>query len=165
MTIVRSTIMRGVALAAAWGILTRGDPRGLWFGAIVVALALVVGGQFAPPGHTTLRPLGLARFVAAFLYGSVRGGLDVARRALMPRPALAPTVITYASRLDDELARRVFGWALNLMPGTLILDRDGVRFDIHVLVDPAARRRELERLERRVADALGVALATTSTAA
>ena len=46
----------------------------------------------------------------------------------------------------------------SLLPGTLIAGLDGDRLEVHVLDQRGDFRRELEALERRVADLFGASL-------
>jgi multicomponent Na+:H+ antiporter subunit E len=153
--------VRAAVLAAGWLILTAGARDGLGYGAAVVLLALLVSVGLGPPARTAWRPLGLLRFAGFFLHSSLRGGVDVARRALSPRRAISPQVTSYRTRLPAGAARDLFNAALSLMPGTLSVDRDGPALQVHVLAATADEtRRSLARLEDRIAGGLGVSLAS-----
>lgn len=152
----RGILVRTSLLAAGWWILAAGDPRALGFGVPVVLAALVASLALPSPASPGWRALGLLRFAWVFITGSVRGGIDVARRALARRVRIAPEIIAYTLRLPEGPARSLFVGTVNLMPGTVSLAVDGRRLRIHALAgDFPALARQFELLERRVAGALG----------
>ena len=156
----RSALRRTAVLALGWWALTEGDTAALVFGVPVVLCAVAGSIAVGPSRAPRWRPLGLARFALHFLVESLRGGLDVARRALSPRMPLAPAVVHYRTRLPAGTARDLFAGAISLMPGTLSMRAGEAELELHVLVDRgAAGQRELARLEQRVAGALGLRLA------
>ena len=153
----RGAIQRALLLTGGWWALVEGDPSGFAFGVPVIAAATLASLALGPPHAPNWRPLGLLRLAQFFLAGSIRGGVDVARRALSPRLPLAPGVVTYPMRLPPGPAQNLFMGMLSLMPGTLTADLDGHDLAVHVLVDGGETlRREFEALEQRVADAFGI---------
>lgn len=167
---------RAVVLSALWWALTEGRIDALGFGIPTVVLATLVSMGLAPVAsfrtrvrrapqappydearaRLRVRPFGLLRLVVYFLYGSLRGGVDVARRALTPRLPLFPTVVVYRSDLTPGLAQNLFVGCMNLMPGTLGVELDGRDIRVHVLSDSEQAMRGLMQLEERVASALGL---------
>jgi multicomponent Na+:H+ antiporter subunit E len=159
---LRSLVARTLLLAGGWWALTEGDPAGLGFGVPVVLLA--VCSTLLVPSARARRwsTVGLLRFVVAFLGGSLRGGLDVARRVLSPRLPLDPAIVRYALRVPAGPARQLFIGTINLMPGTLSADLVGDELEVHVLVDTGAELvRQLEEIEAHIARALGEPLETS----
>jgi multicomponent Na+:H+ antiporter subunit E len=125
----------------------------------VVLLALATSVCLPSPRGPRWSPLGLLRFVWVFLTGSLRGGIDVARRALAPRCAIAPRMIRYTFRLPDGPARHLFVGTMNVMPGTLSADLEGDDVEIHVLVDSGDELvRQLRALEEHIARAMSEGL-------
>lgn len=82
-------------------------------GATWISLALLPAGGFRP------RPAALAALLGRFLRGSAVAGVDVARRALSPRPDLAPGFVGCPLTLPPGLARNAFCLHQSLQPGTL----------------------------------------------
>lgn len=155
---LRAAGFRGLLLGLGWWALTGGDRDGLSFGAAVVAAATLGSIALTPPspGAHRRHPLPLLGF---FLVGSVRGGWDVARRALAPRLPLSPVLLPFRTRLPEGPPRRLFTSILSLMPGSLSAGFDGRDVLVHALADRGdALHDDLRRLERHVAAALGVAL-------
>lgn len=151
----RAVALRALVLAAGWWILTEGGPTVPVFGALVVLVALIAGLALPSPPPPAWRLLGLLRFAFVFVIRSVRGGVDVAWRALSPRVRIAPSVMEYSLRLPDGAARNLFLGTLSSMPGTLAVACEGQRLELHVI---AARREiadELAALEASIADAAG----------
>jgi multicomponent Na+:H+ antiporter subunit E len=156
-TILRAALLRGTILALGWWILSEGSRAGASFGAVVVALALAASLWLSPPTAQSWRPVGLVRFAGHFLYHSVRGGVDVARRAFAPSLPLAPSLLAFPARLAAGPARDVFTATLSLMPGTLAVEPRETDIVIHVLVEGTAVEHELAALERRITEAMGAA--------
>lgn len=147
---------RAVLLACGWLILTDGTKAGFTFGVPTVLAALLVSAWLPSPRAQRWSPTGVLRFAFGFLAGSLRGGLDVAARALAPRLALSPSVVRYPLRLPPGGARNLFTCALSLMPGTLSADLEGDHLGVHVLVDRGQELvRQLQALEDAAARALG----------
>jgi multicomponent Na+:H+ antiporter subunit E len=101
----------------------------------------------------------MARFLPFFLWQSLRGGIDVARRALHPRLPLAPLLLDYPLRLPDGPACTFLANTVSLLPGTLSADLENGCLTVHVLdgsqPDVSA---ELQSLEALIADLFGVEL-------
>ena len=151
---VRTIALRAAILAGGWWTLSEGSRSGVAFGAVVVVVALVVSLWLSPPVHQPWRPLGLVRLAMHFLYHSVRGGVDVARRAFAPRLPLDPALRAFPTSLPPGPAREVFAATLSLMPGTLAVEQRDRELVVHVLVDSDQVERDLSALERRVARAM-----------
>ncbi|WP_437649105.1 Na+/H+ antiporter subunit E [Sorangium sp. So ce362] len=152
----RSVSVRTLVLIGGWWALTEGDRAGLAFGVPMVLLALFTSVCLPSPRAPRWSPLGLLRFMRFFLAGSLRGGLDVAHRALAPRLPISPVIIRFAPRLPAGPGRHLFIGAMNVMPGTLSVDIEVDHLDIHVLVDGGDELvRQLRALEEHIARALG----------
>jgi multicomponent Na+:H+ antiporter subunit E len=152
----RFMVVRVLTLAGGWCVVSEGDRAALAFGVPVVLAALSASVLLPSPSSPRWSVPGLVRYVFAFLVGSLQGGIDVARRALAPRLALAPAILRYGLRLRTEPARHLFMGTLNLMPGTLSVSLDGDDLEVHVLIDRGdAVVLQLRRLETHVARAVG----------
>jgi multicomponent Na+:H+ antiporter subunit E len=151
---VKTGIRRALLLALCWWALTE-DATAWAFGLPIVLLALAasfrLGLSAVPP---TLR--GLPRFLGFFLWYSLRGGLDVARRALHPGMPLAPAFVDFPLRLSEPAARVFLANTVNLLPGTLITDLAGRRLRVHVLDRRMAVPESLRMVEERVAALFGL---------
>lgn len=137
-----------------WWVLTGGDHRSWLIGGLSISLALLVMTSIPPAPGYRLSLTGVLRFVPYFLWQSVCGGMDVARRAFSPRLPLDPALISYPLSLPAGSARIFFLNCISLLPGTLSADLDADRLRIHVLDqhhDP-----QLQRLERHVAALFGL---------
>lgn len=170
-----ATKRRGVALSAAgrvlvrwavftalWWVIAEGDVAALAVGASAALAAALISLALHPDPLPVVRPLGLARFTGFFLVHSVRGGIDVAVRALRPSMPIDPRIITYDLRLPGNTARVIFTNTLSLLPGTLSakLGRDSL--EVHVLDCAGDVTAEIARVEDRVAALFGVHLAPRS---
>lgn len=150
---------RATLLAVWWWALADGAPS--WtFGAPVILLALVAGLVIAPARARCVSPARLLRFAPFFLRESLRGGIDVARRALHPRLPLAPALLDYRLRLPPGPARLFLVGVVSLLPGTLSADLGESDLTVHVLDRKLPVLHLLQALERQVAALFGVALPT-----
>jgi multicomponent Na+:H+ antiporter subunit E len=120
---------RAAILALIWLALTRGEATLL--GAAALPAACWLSLRLLPP-HRPLRLLPLVATAPAFVWRSLLGGIDVARRALDPRLPLNPGWIEVAVDLPDG-GRVALGGQLSLMPGTLAAGSEGGRLLVHVL--------------------------------
>lgn len=132
--------------ASLWLILT--GNRGWLAGTPVVLLAAWASCLAPATRRWSIRAL--VAFVPYFIVNSVRGGLDVARRALHPALPLAPAIISYECRLRSATARVFMANVVTLLPGTLSADLDGATLKVHVLNSSDRHVDMLRDLERRI---------------
>ena len=138
------------AVALVWGGLTGWDPASWVFGGPVVAVAAALSFAFPAAPGWRLSPLGALRFAGWFALASARGSLDVAARAIAWRPPLFPGFRSYRTSLPPGAARIVFANAITLLPGTLSVELEDDRIDVHMLDTRADLDAELAPLEARV---------------
>ncbi len=156
--LLRFAAPRAALFALLWWVLTEGEASSWWLGVpVVIASALASWGLRAEPAWS-LRPVGLARFLAVFLWQSFRGGLDVAFRALHPRLPLAPDFKVYTLRLPAGPARVFFANTLSLLPGTLSADIRDERLTVHALDGNLPVLESVQFLEVLVADLFGLSV-------
>ena len=139
--------LRYFSFLLGWWLLTEGDQRDVWLGAIVAGLACLASFMVYPRAATgPLRPAGVLRFARFFLVQSLRGGLDVAMRALRPSMPVRPGLIAIQLGLADESSRVLCAWTVSLLPGTASVLLDGDRLTVHMLCARDEAARELEEL-------------------
>jgi len=152
---------RAVLFALAWAALTGADPASWIVGAPVVLAAAAISAWWLPPAAPAAgRWRGAPAFLWLFLNGSLRGGLDVARRAFDPRLPIAPGFVPYRTALPPGPARVLFANVVCLLPGTVVTGIDGPLMEIHALDVSADVAAELRRIESRVAGLFEVASGT-----
>lgn len=122
----------------------------------VVLIATLVSVMLMPPLSWSLR--GMLFFIPYFLWHSMRGGVDVARRALHPQLPIAPGLLDYQFRLPAGLPRVFMADIVSLLPGTLSVELGDEFLRVHVLDETSAIREELNMLENRLADIFGLEL-------
>lgn len=149
------TVLFLAALAGLWALLSGGQAGSWLVGLPAVVAAAWAGRVLGLPGDRRLSLRGLAAFLPFFLWESVRGGVDVARRVLRPDMALAPGFVAYRVGLAGEGARRLFANTVSLLPGTLAADLDGVDLRVHALDVGSDVAAELRRVESAVARVFG----------
>jgi multicomponent Na+:H+ antiporter subunit E len=151
MTLARHGILSLLALASLWWLLSGGDPAS-WLVGIPAVLAATWAARRLQIGERwTISALGILRFLPLFLWESLRGGIDVARRTLAPRLRIQPGFTLYRTGLQQPSARVFFANCVCLLPGTLAADLQCDRLRVHMLDAALDPQLELQRLERAVA--------------
>ena len=149
-------VFRTVVFALLWWILTAGAMSSWLVGAPVVLCAVFASGALLPGVSWSLS--GIIRFVPFFLWRSLYGGVDVARRALHPRLPISPGLLDYRWRLPPGLPRVFMANTVSLLPGTLSAELDDAYLRVHVLDETGAFAAELQVVEARVAQLFGLSL-------
>jgi multicomponent Na+:H+ antiporter subunit E len=142
---------RMLVLAALWWVLLSGDGASWLVGGPVVIVAALVSCRLAPELRWRFSPTGAMRFAGFFLWRSLCGGVDVARRAFHPRLPLRPRFLTYPFRLPPGGARVFMANVISLQPGTLTAELGPNELTVHVLDADAPVVADLQTLEKRVA--------------
>ena len=150
-----------VAFAVVWFALAGSGTSALVFGIIAVGGAGMLHHALGGPPEARFRVGGLLAFVPYFLTLTVRGGLDVSRRALSPSIPVHPDVLTHRVRLPEGAPLVLFVGTLSLLPGTLSAALEGDELTVHVLAHDATSADRVRELEDRVSDVFGIALETT----
>jgi multicomponent Na+:H+ antiporter subunit E len=147
----RAALIRTIGFAIVWLILVGPDPASWIIGVPFVVAATLASLKLSEPRERNLSLLSLAGFLPYFLGESLRGGLDVAARVMLPRMRLQPGNREYRVRLKSPAARLVFIDSISLLPGTLSADLRGDRVTVHALDVRTDVVDDLTALERRVA--------------
>jgi multicomponent Na+:H+ antiporter subunit E len=148
---------RTLLFALLWWILTQGAINSWLVGAPVVVLAVLASGWLLPAIPWSLS--GIVGFVAFFLWRSLYGGVDVARRALHPKLPISPILFDYRWRLPPGLPRVFMANTVSLLPGTLSAELGEEHLCVHVLDQSGDFISELSVVEERVASLFGLSLA------
>lgn len=146
---------RLVLFALVWLVLAGTDPLSWIVGAPAVLLATYAAARLSTLVGEDPRPLRLVAFVPFFVWESILGGVDVARRVLAPKLRIDPALVSYRPRLRDPAAQVVFLDTISLLPGTLSADIRKGLVQVHALDGDPAVIAGLEILEERVARLFG----------
>ena len=141
--------------ACIWWVIAGDD--GSWvvgIPSILLAAALAGRGREV---SSSIHPGRLPSFCLWFVAQSVRGGLDVARRALLPSLPIAPGIVRYRTTLADS-ARPWLATTITLLPGTLAMRLRGNAIDIHAIDRSATVEPEIRCAERWLARLVGHSL-------
>ena len=138
-------------LAALWWLLSENGPSAWLVGVPAVAAATWSAWSLAAERRSTISIRGLLHFLPLFLWESLQGGIDVARRTLARRMDIQPGFIAYQTNLEQVSARVFFVNCVCLLPGTLAADLHDDRIEIHTLDTEMDTEVEFRRLERAVA--------------
>ena len=142
---------RIAVFAVSWWILTAGDSGSWVLGVPSVLLAAWVSNQLQSEGRVRLSMRAAFRYAVFFVSQSIRGGIDVARRALMPGPRVSPYFLTYRTTLPEGWPRALLANTLSLLPGTLSADIDGDTLTIHALTGDLQPAEGVRACEDRLA--------------
>lgn len=152
---IGAIVERGLAFATVWWVLAEGRADSWGVGTISVVLALAASLRLAPPASGRLSLPGLLSFAGFFLVQSMRGGLQVASRALRPRMDLAPALLEMPITLPEGVARVLLVNTLNLLPGTVSVRLDENLLHLHVLDTRQPIAEEVREVEARISRLLG----------
>jgi multicomponent Na+:H+ antiporter subunit E len=153
-----AAVARLLFFLLVWGILTEGNVHGWGVPALAIGAATLASLALrGPDSRWSLR--GLLRFIPFFLTQSVRGGIDVARRAFHPSLPINPGVEEYRSRLPTTPQRATLAAVIGLFPGTLSVRLEGDRLTIHSLSREHPVSDSVREVEIRLANLFRVELA------
>lgn len=139
-----------------WVVISKGDPDSWVVGVPTIAFAVIVIDRLHFRGKQGIRAGMLPGFILWFLWNSLRGGVDVALRALKPRLSLQPGFIRYPMRIPQGHARLFLVNVVSLLPGTLSTDIEGDELVLHCLDTAADIIVETGTAEQRVAVLFGI---------
>ena len=143
-----TVVSRALLFSIIWWALTDGTAGSWWIGVPAVACAVIVSVALVPPVGIVWREV--MGFVPFFLWHSLKGGVDVARRAFDPRMPIAPELIEYPLRLPPGLSQVALINITSLLPGTLSAEIEGQVLKVHVLDSRGDFLAGLKALEQRV---------------
>jgi multicomponent Na+:H+ antiporter subunit E len=127
-------------------------------GGPVVFAAAWISVTLLPDTRWRLSAGGAIAFAGFFLRESLRGGWDVAWRALSPALRLSPAIVCVPLHLPPGSARLFFCGVIGLLPGTAVVAITGGSICIHVLEASPRVEAELRELENHVAALFGLRL-------
>jgi len=149
-------VPRALLFLLIWWFITNGDPASWWIGIPAVVLALIVSSTMISPVFFVWSEI--PRFVAFFLWHSLLGGVDVARRDFSPSLPIAPGLLEYPLRLPPGLPQVFMANAVGLLPGTLSAELQNNVLSVHVLDRRSDVLTELDAVECSVARMFGIPL-------
>jgi multicomponent Na+:H+ antiporter subunit E len=145
---------RFLLFAGLWLVLTGAALDGLGFGLAAALAATWLSLVLMPPASREVSLLSLLPLVPGFVDRSIRGGFDVAWRALHPRLPIHPAWYVHETGLPPGGARVALGSIVSLLPGTLVAGSFGNRLYVHCLNADAGIKRAVAAEERRIARTL-----------
>lgn len=148
-------------LTLAWMAMWRDVTWGNLIGGLVAGAAIVL--LFPLPASTStirLRPIAMVRFLAVFGWSVLKANIVVAWEVLTPRNRIREGIIGVPLDCDHPLVLTAINHAVNLAPGTMVvdIDRDPTVVYVHVLHldDPGSVHAEVHQLERLAMAAFGL---------
>jgi multicomponent Na+:H+ antiporter subunit E len=128
-----SLAARYMFFLSVWLMIANWNDKDILVGLLASALALWISLVLLPPTTAHLRLVPLAKLSLRFLTCSIIAGIDVARRALLPRLDLRPGFLAVPLTLQPGDARNAFLLLQSLQPGTLPTSAEGEKLQIHCL--------------------------------
>jgi multicomponent Na+:H+ antiporter subunit E len=143
-------------LALIWLGLNGADGASWILGVPVVLAATAISVRLASTTRWRWNLRGALVFTGYFLMESLRGGWDVAVRALLQPRAFFPGLIQHRFLLPTGSARFFFCGVISLLPGTAVVAIEEDQAVVHVLDLSPQTAESLDRLELRVAALFGL---------
>lgn len=147
----RSWMIRISVLAALWWVLTSGNSGSWIIGAPVVLLAAYLSMALRSASVFKVSALGLCQYLVFFVVESIRGGVDVARRAFLPGQHVNPHFLSYRTGLPSGLPRDILVNTLSLLPGTITANIEEDLLTLHALAYDMEPLESVKTCEQRVA--------------
>jgi multicomponent Na+:H+ antiporter subunit E len=116
-----------------WLMIANWKESDILVGLLACALALWISLSLLPPTAARPRLVPLTRLSFRYLTSSIVAGVDVARRALLPRLDLRLGFLAVPITLPPGEARNVFLLLQSLQPGTLPTNVEGKMLKVHCL--------------------------------
>lgn len=139
-----------------WVTLSKGELTSWIVGLPAVALAAITTHRLFAPGSNRINIALLPEFIIWFLWHSLRGGIDVAWRAMQPRVQLEPGFIDYPMKIPPGQARFLLISVVSLLPGTLSADIKGDVLVLHALDTGGNIISETHSAEQRISALYGL---------
>jgi multicomponent Na+:H+ antiporter subunit E len=152
---IGGALARGALFFALWLAIAGWKPADLPVGLAAAAGAAWVSLRLFPAPAARPRYRAFASLVFRVLRGSVAAGFDIARRALNPRLALNPGLVSCPISLPEGTARSVFFAIESLQPGTLPTGAQCDMLILHALDVSQPVAEGLSKDEAQFARALG----------
>ena len=143
-------LFRVSVFSLLWLLLVNGAMNSWVIGVPMVLLATTVSIKLLP--ETPISFIALLNFIPFFLWHSLLGGFDVAKRVFYPKVAISPAIFNYRWRLPLGLSRVFMANTVSLLPGTLSVELNKEYLQIHVLDDSIDFTSVLMLVEKRVAE-------------
>ena len=147
MCVWRSVLIRIFLFSLGWWVLAEGDLKEPWLISVGVGAAVVFSMFLFPPVFHGWRIRKVLAFIPWFIWNSILGGIDVARRSLSKDMRLEPKVVKIQLH-HGEIPSLLLAWVVSLLPGTACVQWRGSGMSIHILdekSDPLPKVQELER--------------------
>lgn len=114
---------------------------------VTIALRMDVVDREGHPIHLSPKALLYWPWLA---WEIVKSNVDVARRILSPTLPISPTVIRLKASQKSELGKVIYANSITLTPGTVSIDIDGDKIEVHALTREAAQALRTGDMDRRV---------------
>ena len=124
---------------------------GVWVGLIAALAGAGLGSWLAPEAPYPWHPLRWLHFALFFLWESLKGGVDVAIRALHPRLLIDPVFVDHRIGLPEGKPTTLLVSFVSLLPGTLSVELHEQRhcLVVHALAPDSVA--SIDRLEAALA--------------
>ena len=130
---MKTLAVRFVFFLGVWLMIASWKEEDLPVGLVASALALWISLSLLPPSVVRPRLAALAKLSLRFLSSSIIAGVDVARRALLPRLDLRPGFVAVPLTVPPGAARNAFLVYQSLQPGTSPTSAEGEMLQVHCL--------------------------------
>ncbi len=157
-----TVISRTILFTLLWWVITEGAYNSWYLGIPVIMLSVLTSVYLSAPVSLSLK--GILRFIPFFLWHSLRGGIDVAKKAIQPKLSMTPELIEYPWKLPTKTSQVFMASVVSLLPGSLSIELSADTLQIHVLEATDELNNELVIIEQRVAELFGIKVSSKGTA-
>jgi multicomponent Na+:H+ antiporter subunit E len=120
--------------------------------AVGIGSATLLSLHLWPRQPFRLRWSGVPALALFFLWSSMKGGVDIAYRAIAPSMPLHPESIQLELKLDSEAGRVLLTWMISMMPGTAAINlKAGRHLTLHVVDSRIYGKGNVRKLEDKIA--------------
>lgn len=126
-------------LTGFWFLLSAGDLASLLVGVIFIPLSIFVSIKLSKKttiagSNVSIQLIKIPKFIGFFLYQSIKGGTDTARRVFSADMKLQPEFVHYPIKhLPAGLPMNLFMNMVSLLPGSVSVIREPDSVLVHVL--------------------------------
>lgn len=145
-----NVVIRVGIMAVLWLALAAGETGSLLIPLAAIALATVLSFRLLPPGPHGVDLAAVLSFIPYFIGASLRGGADVAHRALSEAHVPEAGIFGFDTRIPDGLPRYLFIGMIGLFPGSIAIGVEGDTIQIHALASRARFEPLIRDLELRI---------------
>jgi len=164
-------LISSLLLTGFWFLLSNGDIASLLVGIVFIPMSIFASAKLAEKADSTnsvlrIRLIKIPKFMCFFLYQSIKGGTDTAKRVFAVNMDLQPEFIHYpVKHLPAGLPINLFMNVVSLLPGSVSVIREPDSVLVHVLAVANNTLHEIYECELVISELFGLDVPSDKNAA